>query len=160
MTSLKKLFQKLRTILWYLNTCIYIVILQENGVFSWFSDHYTLSFGWDSYFVAESYSVLHCASAKVQWSCLLWSAEFIDPLYTKSSHCAILNSWVCNIYVHKVVRYNLPKFSPLGSNWRLSHIKGNCIKSVKENVGIFFMIYNYLIEINRYRLQFLKLKTC
>ena len=87
MTSLKKLFQKLRTILWYLNTCIYIVILQENGVFSWFSDHYTLSFGWDSYFVAESYSVLHYASDKVQWSCLLWSAEFIDPLYTKSSHC-------------------------------------------------------------------------
>ena len=66
-----------------------IVILQENGCLSWFSWHKTLSFGWDSYFTAENISVLQYPSNKVQWSCLLWSADFIDPLYTRSSHCAV-----------------------------------------------------------------------
>ena len=86
---LKKFIQKLRTIFWYLKTGLSIVILQENGCFSWFLGQNTLSFCWNSYFVAEYSSVLHYTSNKVQWSCLLWSADFIDPLYTKSSHCAL-----------------------------------------------------------------------
>ena len=68
------------------------MILQENGIFSWFSDHNTLSFGWDSFFVAESNLALQCASDKVQWTCLLWPADFIDPFYTKSSHSAFSKS--------------------------------------------------------------------
>ena len=93
MTYLKQLSQMLRTSPWYLKIHSYIVILQENGYFLRFSGHYTLSFGWYSYFTTENISVLHYASNKVQWSCLLWSADFIDPLYTKSSHCGPV-SWL------------------------------------------------------------------
>ena len=87
MTYLKQLSQMLRTSPWYLKIHSYVVILQENGYFLRFSGHYTLSFGWYSYFTTENISVLHYASNEVQWSCLLWSADFIDPFYTKSSHC-------------------------------------------------------------------------
>ena len=90
MSSLKKLIKKLKTILWC-NKHVYVQWFCKKMVFFHDFQSITLSvFGWYSFHLAESNSVLDCASDKVQWSCLLWSADFIDPLYTNSSHCAEL----------------------------------------------------------------------
>ena len=38
-----------------------------------------------------SWELLHYGSGKGQWSWVLWSTDFIDPLYAKSSHCVRLS---------------------------------------------------------------------
>ena len=132
----------LRNILQYLKTCLYTVILQENGVFSWFIDHYPLSFGWDIYFVAEINSVLHYASDKVQFLCLLWPSDFIDPLYTKSSHCAVGNGLLYGIFLYE--KYGVDSMRRTTVNMLYSQI---CLMLIFSNIlAIPMAIYGYCLN--------------